>query len=684
MAWSVDTKPLCEAEDLRACTHLEGSSPGQPNFLRGPYETMYTQRPWTTRQYAGFSTVEESNAFYRQALRRGQHGLSVAFDLPTHRGYDSDHPRVEGDVGKAGVAVDSVEDMKRLFQDIPLDKVSVSMTMSGAALPIMAFFVVAAEEQGVKRQQLNGTLQNDILKEFLVRNTYIYAPKPSMRLSADIIRFTTACMPKFNPVSISGYHFQEAGASPVLELGLTLADGLEYVRAAQKCGLKVEEFAPRLSFFFAIGMQFFQEAVKLRAARFLWAKLMKQHFATKDPRALRLRTHCQTSGVSLTAQDPYNNIVRTTLEALAAVLGGTQSLHTNAFDEALALPSDFSAHLALNTQLVLQHEAGLTDVIDPLGGSYYVESLTQAMIEQAEKIVANIEEQGGMVAALEAGTASRWIAGEAAARQARLDSKQDILVGVNAFTEGSTPPSVETLEVNLRVVMDRQQRSLQEVKAMRDKKQHEQAIEGLRKACENDKEGLMEHAIKAARARATIGEISEVLAEGLGGRYAQSSHAPSGVYAAAFADKEWLAKLQKKAQDFLKRRGRRPRLLVAKLGQDGHDRGARTVAAAFADFGFDVDIAPLFQTPQEVARQAIDNDVHVVGISTQAGAHEALVPKLMQCLREEEAGDILVVCGGVIPQRDHEALKACGIFALFTPGSNLAEAAEEILKKLQE
>ncbi len=686
MAWSVATKPLCRAEDLGSCAHLDAgaNNPGEPNFLRGPYETMYTQRAWTTRQYAGFSTAEESNAFYRQALLRGQHGLSVAFDLPTHRGYDSDHPRVEGDVGKAGVAVDSVEDMKRLFQEIPLDKVSVSMTMSGAVLPIMAFFIVAAEEQGVKRPHLNGTIQNDILKEFLVRNTYIYAPKPSMRILADVIRFTTVHMPKFNPVSISGYHFQEAGASPVLELGLTLADGLEYVRAAQRCGLRVEEFAPRLSFFFGIGMQFFQEAVKLRAARFLWAKLMKQHFAIEDPHALRLRTHCQTSGVSLTAQDPYNNIVRTTLEALAAILGGTQSLHTNAFDEALALPSDFSAHLALNTQLVLQHEAGLTEAIDPLGGSYYVEKMTHAMITEAEKIVSSIEEQGGMVAALEAGTASRWIANEAAARQARLDSRQDILVGVNAFTEGSTPPAVETLSVNLKEVIARQKRSLQEIKTMRNQQQHTKAIEGLRKACEDETEDLLEHAIAAARARATIGEISDVLAETLGGRHSQSSHAPSGVYAAAFADKERLKNLQKLSRDFLKLRGRRPRLLVAKLGQDGHDRGARTVAAAFADFGFDVDIAPLFQTPEEVAMQAIDNDVHVVGISTQAGAHEALVPKLMQCLKGGGAGDILVVCGGVIPEGDQGALRECGVFALFTTGSNLAEAAEGILQKLQE
>ena len=685
MAWSVSTKPLCKAEDLRACTHLQDASlPGKPNFLRGPYETMYTQRAWTTRQYAGFSTAEASNSFYRQAMRRGQHGLSVAFDLPTHRGYDSDHPRVEGDVGKAGVAVDSVEDMKRLFDNIPLDKVSVSMTMSGAVLPIMAFFIVAAEEQGVQRQHLTGTIQNDILKEFLVRNTYIYAPKPSMRIAADIIRFTTAHMPKFNPVSISGYHFQEAGASPVLELGLTLADGLEYVRAAQKCGLKVEQFAPRLSFFFGIGMQFFQEVVKLRAARFLWAKLMKQHFATEDPHALRLRTHCQTSGVSLTAQDPYNNIVRTTLEALAAVLGGTQSLHTNAFDEALALPSDFSAHIALNTQLILQHEAELTHAIDPLAGSYYVESLTHAMIEGAEKIVADIEAQGGMAASLEAGTASRWIAEEAAKRQARLDSKQDIQVGVNAFLEGGSTLALETLSINLREVISRQKQSLEEVKAMRDKQKHQQALEGLRKACASEKEDLLEHAIAAARARATIGEISDVLAEGLGGRHSQSSHAPSGVYAAAFSDKTKLAELQKRARDVLKKQGRRARLLVAKLGQDGHDRGARTVAAAFADFGFDVDIAPLFQTPQEVARQAIDNDVHVVGISTQAGAHEALVPQLMRCLNEEGAGDILVVCGGVIPEKDHAALRACGVFALFTPGSNLAEAADKILQKLQE
>ena len=736
---SQQLKALCEAEDLASCEHLRSDSsgknsgkntgrnsgkPGEPNFLRGPYATMYRGRAWTTRQYAGFSTAEASNNFYHQALKRGQRGLSVAFDLPTHRGYDSDHARVSGDVGKAGVAIDSVEDMKRLFAGIPLDKVSVSMTMSGAVLPIMAFFIVAAEEQGVKRSLLTGTIQNDILKEFLVRNTYIYAPAPSMRVLADIIRFTTAYMKKFNPISISGYHFQEAGASPVLELGLTLADGLEYVRTAKSCGLSVEDFAPRLSFFFGIGMQFLAEAVKLRAARFLWAKLMREKFDAKSDDALRLRTHCQTSGVSLTAQDPYNNIVRTTLEALAAVLGGTQSLHTNAFDEAIALPSDFSSHIALNTQLILQNESGITDAIDPLAGSYYFESLTAQMIKQAEAIINAIEREGGMVAALKSGTASRWIATQAAERQARLDSKQELLVGVNAFThDESNSPPLETLSVNLREVLERQKRSLQEVKDMREPAKLAEALAALENACGVENEGLLEHAIVAARARATLGEISEALARGFlargfGGRHSQSTQAPIGVYGKAFAvaAKKTLEDLQQTTREFAKDAGRRPRLLVAKLGQDGHDRGARTVAAAFTDFGFDVDIAPLFQTPSEVARQAIDNDVHVIGVSTQAGAHEALVPQLMACLKEERGQEeenslqegsseegsskentskentskentskenILVVCGGVIPPQDRAALLESGVFAIFGPGSNLAEAAREVLQALK-
>ena len=694
-------KPLCEAEDLASCEHLQSEDgataiekPGEPNFLRGPYATMYRGKAWTTRQYAGFSTASSSNSFYHQALKRGQRGLSVAFDLPTHRGYDSDHARVSGDVGKAGVAIDSVEDMKLLFAGIPLDQVSVSMTMSGAVLPIMAFFIVAAEEQGVKRSVLTGTIQNDILKEFLVRNTYIYAPRPSMRVLADIIRFTTSEMKKFNPISISGYHFQEAGASPVLELGLTLADGLEYVRVAKSCGLSVEEFAPRLSFFFGIGMQFLAESVKLRAARFLWAKLIREKFKVKNPDALRLRTHCQTSGVSLTAQDPYNNIVRTTLEALAAVLGGTQSLHTNAFDEAIALPSDFSSHIALNTQLILQNESGITNAIDPLAGSYYFESLTAQMIKQAEEIINAIEREGGMLAALKAGTASRWIASQAAEKQARLDSKQELLVGVNAFThDDNNAPPLETLSVNLQEVLQQQKQSLKEVKAMREPKKHADALVALEKACAIENEGLLEHVIVATRARATLGEISDALARGLGGRYSQSTHAPSGIYGKAFAvaSPKTLEDLQKTTRDFAKEEGRRPRLLVVKLGQDGHDRGARTVAAAFADFGFDVDIAPLFQTPREAARQAIDNDVHIIGVSTQAGAHEALVPQLMAYLKEdqkqeqdeEQDENILVVCGGVIPPQDHAALLKSGVFAIFGPGSNLATAASDVLLELK-
>lgn len=679
---------LCEASDLLACKHLQGEfadkKPGEPNFLRGPYATMYSGQPWTTRQYAGFSTAEASNAFYHQALKRGQHGLSVAFDLPTHRGYDSDHPRVVGDVGKAGVAIDSIEDMKRLFEGIRLDGVSVSMTMSGAVLPIMAFFIVAAEEQGVKRSALKGTVQNDILKEFLVRNTYIYAPKPSMRLLTDVIRFTTSEMQKFNPISISGYHFQEAGASPVLELGLTLADGLEYVRAAQSCGLSVERFAPRLSFFFGIGMQFLQEAVKLRAARFLWAKMMREKFAVKSSEALRLRTHCQTSGVSLTAQAPYNNIVRTTLEALAAVLGGTQSLHTNAFDEAIALPSDFSSHIALNTQLILQNESGITGAIDPLAGSYYFESLTHHMITQAEEIIDTIEREGGMVAALANDTASGWIATQAAARQARLDSLQEVQVGVNAFThDEGTAPELDTLSINLREVLQRQLASLHDVRSNRDEQRLLSSLTALEKACAKADEPLLEHAIVAARARATIGEISDALARGLGGRHSQRTLAPRGVYGEAFADKKVLSALRRSTDEFASKKGRRPRLLVVKLGQDGHDRGARTVAAAFADFGFDVDIAPLFQTPHEAARQAIANEVDIIGVSTQAGAHEALVPQLMAELHRCQAGDILVVCGGVIPPQDYKDLLQSGVFALFGPGSNLAQAADKIIKALQ-
>jgi methylmalonyl-CoA mutase len=671
----IAVKPLYTAEDLEGL-EVTGSLPGLPPFTRGPRATMYANRPWTIRQYAGFSTAEDSNAFYRDNLRRGQMGLSVAFDLATHRGYDSDHPRVVGDVGKAGVAIDSVEDMKILFDGIPLDKMSVSMTMNGAVLPVLASFIVAGEEQGVKQELLSGTIQNDILKEFMVRNTYIYPPAPSMRIVADIIQYTAQRMPKFNSISISGYHMQEAGATAVQELAFTLADGLEYVRAALSKGLKVDEFAPRLSFFFAIGMNFFMEIAKLRAARYLWAKLMKQ-FDPKDPNSLALRTHCQTSGVSLTEQDPYNNVVRTTIEALAAVLGGTQSLHTNALDEAIALPTPFSAAIARNTQLVIQEESGVPHVIDPLGGSYYVESLTNSLVVEAEKLIAEVEALGGMTKAVESGMPKLRIEEAAARRQARIDRGEDVIVGVNKYQSGQQA-EVEVLDIDNSKVREQQIARLNRIKAGRDGAEAAAALDALTRAAAENSGNLLELAIAAMRARATVGEVSSAL-EKVYSRHKAEVRSISGVYGAAYRNDPEFQKIQAEVQSFLKAEGRRPRLLVVKLGQDGHDRGAKIIATAFADIGFDVDIGPLFQTPEEAARQAIENDVHAIGVSSQAAGHKTLVPQLIAALKNEGAGDIAVVCGGVIPAQDYEFLKNAGVAAIFGPGTNIPKAAAEIL-----
>jgi methylmalonyl-CoA mutase len=671
----IAVKPLYTAEDL-AGLEVTGSWPGLPPYTRGPRATMYANRPWTIRQYAGFSTAEESNAFYRDNLRRGQMGLSVAFDLATHRGYDSDHPRVIGDVGKAGVAIDSVEDMKILFDGIPLDQMSVSMTMNGAVLPVLASFIVAGEEQGVKQELLSGTIQNDILKEFMVRNTYIYPPAPSMRIVADIIAYTAQRMPKFNSISISGYHMQEAGATAVQELAFTLADGLDYVRAALSKGLKVDDFAPRLSFFFAIGMNFFMEIAKLRAARYLWAKLMKQ-FDPKDPNSLALRTHCQTSGVSLTEQDPYNNVVRTTIEALAAVLGGTQSLHTNALDEAIALPTPFSASIARNTQLIIQEESGVPHVIDPLGGSYYVESLTNSLVAEAEKLIAEVETLGGMTKAVESGMPKLRIEEAAARRQARIDRGEDVIVGVNKYQSGQQA-EVEVLDIDNTKVREQQIARLERVKATRDGARVQQALDALTKAASGNSGNLLELSIAAMRARATVGEVSSAL-EKVYSRHKAEVRSISGVYGAAYRNDPEFQTIQGEVQAFLKAEGRRPRMLVVKLGQDGHDRGAKIIATAFADIGFDVDIGPLFQTPDEAARQAIENDVHAIGVSSQAAGHKTLVPQLIAALKAEGAGDIAVVCGGVIPAQDYEFLKNAGVAAIFGPGTNIPKAAAEIL-----
>jgi methylmalonyl-CoA mutase len=686
----IRVKPLYTPEDLAAIEAegfpLLGAIPGFPPYLRGPRATMYANRPWTIRQYAGFSTAEESNRFFRDNLAAGQMGLSVAFDLATHRGYDSDHPRVAGDVGKAGVAIDSVEDMKILFDGIPLDHMSVSMTMNGAVLPVLADFIVAAEEQGVPQEKLSGTIQNDILKEFMVRNTYIYPPAPSMRIVADIIEYTARHMPKFNSISISGYHMQEAGATSVQELAFTLADGLEYVRAALSRGLGIDEFAPRLSFFFGIGMNFFMEIAKLRAARLVWARRMRQ-FAPDNPASLALRTHCQTSGVSLTEQDPHNNIIRTTIEALAAVLGGTQSLHTNSFDEALALPTPASARIARNTQLILAEETGIPHVVDPLGGSYYVESLTHSLAAAATRLIDEVEAMGGMTKAVEAGMPKLRIEEAAARRQARIDRGEETIVGVNKYRSGE-PPAVELLDVDNEAVRARQIARLAEVRGSRDPERVHAALAALTAAAQSAPSSLrqargsggnlLELSIAAARARATIGEISEALAE-VFGRHRAATRTISGVYGGAYEDDETFRRVQREVALFAEEEGRRPRMLVSKLGQDGHDRGAKIIATAFADIGFDVDIAPLFQTPEEAARAAAENDVHIVGVSTHAAGHKTLVPALIAALRREGAGDILVVCGGVIPPKDYDFLKAAGVAAIYGPGTNIPAAASEIL-----
>ena len=675
----IPVKPLYTADDLANLEHMD-TLPGLAPFVRGPRATMYAARPWTVRQYAGFSTAEESNAFYRRNLAAGQKGLSVAFDLATHRGYDSDHPRVTGDVGKAGVAIDSVDDMKVLFDGVPLDRMSVSMTMNGAVLPVLAGFIVAAEEQGVPPAALSGTIQNDILKEFMVRNTYIYPPGPSMRIVADIIAWSAENMPRFNSISISGYHMQEAGATCVQELAYTIADGIEYVRAAASRGLSVDAFAPRLSFFFDIGMNFFMEIAKLRAARFLWADLMRQHFAPNDPRSLMLRTHCQTSGVSLQAQDPYNNVVRTTIEALAAVLGGTQSLHTNALDEAVALPTDFSARIARNTQLVLREETGIPHVVDPLGGSYYVEALTSSLIAAARRLIDEVEAMGGMTRAVLAGLPKRRIEEAAAARQARIDRGEEAVVGVNRFRP-EKDDTIEILDIDNRAVRAQQIARLAEVRGTRDEAACQAALSALRGGARGDA-NLLALTMDAVRCRATVGEVSDAL-EAEFGRHRASADGISGVYGAAFEDDDGLGALRAQVASFMQAEGRRPRLLVVKLGQDGHDRGARVIATAFADIGFDVDIGPLFQTPEEAARQAVENDVHVVGVSSQAAGHKTLVPELIAALREAGAGDVLVVCGGVIPDGDHELLHAAGVSAVFGPGTPIPSAAGAVLNLIE-
>ena len=672
----IEVKPIYTAEDTVGLDHMD-NLPGFAPYKRGPKATMYAGRPWTVRQYAGFSTAEASNAFYRSNLAAGQQGLSVAFDLPTHRGYDSDHPRVVGDVGKAGVAIDSVEDMKILFDQIPLDKVSVSMTMNGAVLPVMASYIVAAEEQGVAPEQLAGTLQNDILKEFMVRNTYIYPPAPSMRIVSDIIGYTANHMPKFNSISISGYHMQEAGATNVQELAYTIADGIEYVRTAINSGMDVDKFAPRLSFFFAIGMNFFMEIAKLRAARILWATLMEEKFAPQDDRSLVLRTHCQTSGVSLTSKDPYNNIMRTTIEAMSAVLGGTQSLHTNSFDEALALPTEFSARIARNTQLVIQEETGITNVVDPLAGSYYVESLTDQLVKAAREIIDEVEEQGGMTKAVETGMPKLRIEEAAALRQAGIDRGEEVIVGVNKY-QMAVEPEVDVLDIDNSAVRESQVARLAQVRSSRDSDVCQQTLEALTQAAKSGEGNLLALAVDAARARATVGEISDAL-ETEWGRHKATQRSISGVYSSAYKGDEGFMNIKKKVEAFADDHGRRPRMLVVKMGQDGHDRGAKVIATAFADLGFDVDVGPMFQTPEEAAQQAIENDVHVVGVSSQAAGHKTLVPQLIKSLRTQGADDIITICGGVIPPKDYEQLRADGVAAIFGPGTNIPEAAEDVL-----
>ena len=673
----IDVQPLYTARDLEGLEHLD-SLPGFAPFVRGPRATMYAGRPWTLRQYAGYSTAEESNAFYRRNLEAGQTGLSIAFDLATHRGYDSDHPRVTGDVGKAGVAVDSVEDMKILFDGIPLDRMTVSMTMNGAVLPVMAMYIVAAEEQGVAPGALAGTIQNDILKEFMVRNTYIYPPEPSMRIVADIIAFTAREMPRFNPISISGYHMQEAGATAVQELAFTLADGIEYVRAAQRGGLDVDAFAPRLSFFFGIGMNFFMEVAKLRAARLLWADLMRELFAPANPHSLMLRTHCQTSGVSLTSQDPYNNVVRTAVEALAATLGGTQSLHTNAFDEALALPTEASARIARNTQLILREETGIARVVDPLAGSYYVESLTASLVAAARALIDEVEALGGMTRAVASGMPKLRIEEAAAQRQARVDRGEEVVVGVNRYLSDDVA-DVDILDIDNTAVREAQVARIERIRAQRDPGPWREALRALGACAESGEGNLLECAVAASRARATVGELSDAL-ERVWTRHRAVTPSISGVYGAAYEGDEGFERIRADVEAFAREEGRRPRMLVVKLGQDGHDRGARIIATAFADLGFDVDVGPLFQTPEEAARQAIENDVHVVGVSSQAAGHKTLVPALVEALRALDATDIAVVCGGVIPAQDHTTLRAAGVAAIYGPGAHIPAAAAEVLE----
>jgi methylmalonyl-CoA mutase len=660
----------------------KGYSAGIAPYLRGPYSTMYVQKPWTIRQYAGFSTAEESNAFYRRNLAAGQKGLSVAFDLATHRGYDSDHPRVVGDVGKAGVAIDSVEDMKILFNEIPLDQISVSMTMNGAVLPILAFYIVAAEEQGVSQEQLSGTIQNDILKEFMVRNTYIYPPEPSMKIIADIFEYTSQNIPKFNSISISGYHMQEAGATPVLEMAYTLADGLEYVRTGIKAGMNVDDFAPRLSFFWAIGMNHFMEIAKMRAARYIWANLLTQ-FNPQNQKSLALRTHSQTSGWSLTEQEPFNNITRTAIEALSSALGGTQSLHTNALDEAIALPTDYSAKIARNTQIILQQESGICDVVDPMGGSNLVEALTQQMIEEAMKYIDEVEKEGGMTKAIEAGIPKMRIEEAAAIKQAKIDSGEEFIIGVNSFKSSLKQPEIEILAIDNTEVRRKQIERLEKIKAERNTESVLQILNEIRECAKTRKGNLLSLCIEAARRRVTLGEMSDAMEESFG-RYKANIKTISGVYAMNASKNEFFEKAVSLTQKFEDEEGRRPRIMVAKMGQDGHDRGAKVVATAFADMGFDVDVAPLFQTPEEVAKQAVENDVHILGVSSLAAGHNTLVPQVVEELKKLGADDITIVVGGVIPQQDYEFLYANGADFIFGPGTNLPKCAVEILEKFLE
>lgn len=679
-AEGIEVKPTYSEADIKNLTHLDFGAGFAPN-LRGPYATMYVRRPWTIRQYAGFSTAEESNAFYRRNLAAGQKGLSVAFDLATHRGYDSDHERVVGDVGKAGVAIDSVEDMKVLFDQIPLNEMSVSMTMNGAVLPIMAFYIVAAEEQGVAAELLSGTIQNDILKEFMVRNTYIYPPTPSMKIIADIFEYTSKKMPKFNSISISGYHMQEAGATADIELAYTLADGLEYIRTGLAAGMKIDEFAPRLSFFWAIGMNHFMEIAKMRAGRMLWAKLLKQ-FNPKDEKSLALRTHCQTSGWSLTEQDPFNNVARTTIEAAAAAFGGTQSLHTNALDEAIALPTDFSARIARNTQIFLQEETKICKTVDPWAGSYYVESLTAEIAEKAWALIQEVEALGGMTKAIEAGIPKLRIEEAAARKQARIDSAQDIIVGVNKYRLDKEDP-LHILDVDNQMVRQQQIERLNQIKATRDTAKVKASLAKITESAQNGGENLLSLAVEAARNRATLGEISDAL-EAVFGRYKAQIRSFSGVYSKEIKNDESFEKAKQLADAFAKKEGRRPRIMIAKMGQDGHDRGAKVVATGYADVGFDVDIGPLFQTPEEAAKQAVENDVHILGVSSLAAGHKTLVPQVIEELKKYGRDDIMVIVGGVIPAQDYQFLFDAGAVAVFGPGTKISDAAIQILEVLLE